>query len=145
LQIDDAVRRVFCAKHALDHGHQRGELVLSGGRVPASQVQYARSCRVLATICSRRTRKDIPLDRLRDRVRFETAYTCGVQAAEACGLYVEDLDLRPDDEHVRIHEKAAPSGQSCWMTAATSRCSSYTWPARDTPAGRCPIDAAHRR
>ncbi len=36
---------------------------------------------------------------------FETAYTCGARAAEACGLYVEDLDLRPDDEHVRIHGK----------------------------------------
>jgi integrase/recombinase XerD len=58
--------------------------------------------RVLGVICSRRPRKDVPLDRLRDRVLFETAYTCGTRAAEACGLYVEDLDLRPDDEHVRI-------------------------------------------
>ena len=61
--------------------------------------------RVLAAICSRRPRKDVPLDRLRDRVLFETAYACGTRAAEACGLYVEDLDLRPDDEHVRIHGK----------------------------------------
>ena len=61
--------------------------------------------RVLAAICSRRPRKDVPLDRLRDRVLFETAYACGARAAEACGLYVEDLDLRPDDEHVRIHGK----------------------------------------
>ena len=61
--------------------------------------------RVLAAICSRRPRKDVPLDRLRDRVLFETAYTCGTRAAEACGLYVEDLDLRMDDEHVRIHGK----------------------------------------
>ena len=53
--------------------------------------------RVLAAICSRRPRKDVSLDRLRDRVLFETAY--------ACGLYVEDLDLRLDDEHVRIHGK----------------------------------------
>jgi integrase/recombinase XerD len=61
--------------------------------------------RVLTAICSRRPRKDLPLDRLRDRVLFETAYTCGSRAAEACGLYVEDLDLRLDDEHVRIHGK----------------------------------------
>ncbi len=61
--------------------------------------------RVLAAICSRRPRKDVPLDRLRDRVLFETAYACGTRAAEACGLYVEDLDLRLDDEHVRIHGK----------------------------------------
>ncbi|SDM70908.1 tyrosine-type recombinase/integrase [Nonomuraea jiangxiensis] len=56
-------------------------------------------------ICSRRPRKDLPLDRLRDRVLFETAYVCGARASEVCGLYVEDLDLRLDDEHVRIHGK----------------------------------------
>jgi integrase/recombinase XerC/integrase/recombinase XerD len=47
--------------------------------------------------CYRRP-KDVPLD----RVLFETAYACGTRAAEACGLYVEDLDPRTDDEHVRI-------------------------------------------
>jgi integrase/recombinase XerC/integrase/recombinase XerD len=61
--------------------------------------------KVLDTICSRRPRKDVPLDRLRDRVLFETAYVCGARASETCGLYVEDFDLRPDDEHVRIHGK----------------------------------------
>ncbi len=60
---------------------------------------------MLAAICSRRPRKDVPLDRLRGRVLFETAYACGTRAAEACGLYVEDLDLRTDDQHVRIHGK----------------------------------------
>lgn len=34
---------------------------------------------------------------------FETIYVCGARAGEVCGLYVEDLDLRLDDEHVRIH------------------------------------------
>jgi integrase/recombinase XerD len=62
--------------------------------------------KVLAAICPRRPRKDLPLDRLRDRVLFETAYVCGARAGEVCGLYVEDLDLRLDDEHVRIHGKA---------------------------------------
>ena len=61
--------------------------------------------RVLAVICSRRPRKDLPLDRLRDLLLFETAYVCGARAAEVCGLHVEDLDLRLDDEHVRIHGK----------------------------------------
>ena len=61
--------------------------------------------RVLGAICSRRPRKGIPLDRLRDRVLFETAYVCGARASEVCGLYIEDLDLRLDDEHVRIHGK----------------------------------------
>ncbi|MDP4511818.1 tyrosine-type recombinase/integrase [Nonomuraea turcica] len=61
--------------------------------------------KVLTAICSRRPRKETPLDRLRDRVLFETAYVCGARASEVCGLYVEDLDLRLDDEHVRIHGK----------------------------------------
>src|SRR6266571_6643695 len=69
---------------------------------PAGAADVAK---VLAVICSRHPRKDVPLDRLRDRVLFETAYVCGARAAEVCALYVEDLDLRPDDEHVRIHGK----------------------------------------
>ena len=69
---------------------------------PAAAADVAK---VLAVICTRRPRKDIELDRLRDRVLFETAYACGARAAEVCGLHVEDLDLRPDDEHVRIHGK----------------------------------------
>jgi integrase/recombinase XerD len=61
---------------------------------------------VLGAICSRRPRKDVPLDVLRDRVLFETAYTCGARASEVCGMYVEDLDLRPDDEHARVPLRA---------------------------------------
>ena len=60
---------------------------------------------VLDAICSRRPRKDVPVGVLRDRVLFETAYVCGARAAEVCGMYVEDLDLRPDDEHARMHGK----------------------------------------
>jgi short subunit dehydrogenase len=60
---------------------------------PAAAADVAK---VLAVICTR-PRKDIELDRLRDRVLFETAYVCG--------LHVEDLNLRLDDEHGRIHGK----------------------------------------
>lgn len=60
---------------------------------------------VLDAICSRRPRKDVPVDVLRDRVLFETAYVCGARASEVCGMYVEDLDLRLDDEHARVHGK----------------------------------------
>jgi integrase/recombinase XerD len=42
---------------------------------------------VLDAICSRRPRADVPLDVLRDRVLFETAYVCGARASEACGMY----------------------------------------------------------
>jgi integrase/recombinase XerD len=41
----------------------------------------------LDAICSRRPRTDVPLDVLRDRVLFETAYVCGARASEACGMY----------------------------------------------------------
>jgi integrase/recombinase XerC/integrase/recombinase XerD len=67
---------------------------------PSADVQA-----VLGAICSRRPRKDVPVDVLRDRVLFETAYTCGARASEVCGMYVEDLDLRLDDEHARVHGK----------------------------------------
>ena len=60
---------------------------------------------VLDAICPRRPRKEAPVDVLRDRVLFETAYTCGARASEVCGMYVEDLDLRLDDEHARLHGK----------------------------------------
>jgi integrase/recombinase XerC/integrase/recombinase XerD len=60
---------------------------------------------VLDAICSRRPRRDVPIDVLRDRVLFETAYVCGARASEVCGIHVEDLDLRPDDEHARVHGK----------------------------------------
>jgi integrase/recombinase XerD len=60
---------------------------------------------VLNVICSRRPRKDVPPGVLRDRVLFETAYVCGARASEVCGMYVGDLDLRPDDEHARVHGK----------------------------------------
>ena len=61
---------------------------------------------VLRAICSRRPRKDVPIDVLRDRVLFETAYVCGARASEVCGMYVEDLDLQLDDEHARVHGKS---------------------------------------
>lgn len=61
--------------------------------------------RVRDAICARRPRKSVPIDVLRDRLLFETAYQCGTRATEACGLYVEDFDLTLDDEHVRVHGK----------------------------------------
>lgn len=59
----------------------------------------------LGVICSRRPRKDVPLDVLRGQVLFETAYVCGARASEVCGTHVEDLDLRLD-EHARVHGKS---------------------------------------
>jgi integrase/recombinase XerD len=38
-------------------------------------------------------------------VRFKTAYVYDARASEVCGIYVEDLDLRLDDEHARVHGK----------------------------------------
>jgi len=67
---------------------------------PAAGIQAVRGA-----ICSRRPRKDVPVDVLRDRVLFETAHTCGARASEVCAMHVEDLDLRLDDEHARVHGK----------------------------------------
>jgi len=47
----------------------------------------------------------VPVGVLRDRVLFEAACVCGARASEVCAMYVEDLDLRPDDEHARLHGK----------------------------------------
>jgi integrase/recombinase XerC/integrase/recombinase XerD len=67
---------------------------------PAADIQA-----VLGAIYPRRPREDVPVDVLRDRVLFETAYTCGARASEVCGMHVEDLDLQLDDEHARVHGK----------------------------------------
>ncbi|MFI2562412.1 tyrosine-type recombinase/integrase, partial [Nocardia farcinica] len=64
---------------------------------PATAADIAK---VFAAICPRRPRKEVPVEVLRDRVLFETAYVCGARASEVCALHVEDFDLRLDDEHV---------------------------------------------
>ena len=77
-------------------------------QVPRTLPRPAAAADVAAVLdrdLSRRPRKDVPVDVLRDRVLFETAYVCGARASEVCGMYVEDLDLRPDDEHARVHGK----------------------------------------
>ena len=44
----------------------------------------------------------IPKSRLRDRLLFGLMAECGLRPGEALGLHVEDLDLRPDDEHLCV-------------------------------------------
>ncbi|MGP3921050.1 tyrosine-type recombinase/integrase [Nonomuraea sp. 10N515B] len=94
--------------------------------------------------------------RLRDRVLFETAYVCGARASEVCGLYVEDLDLRLDDEHVRIHGKGGSvrtvllddRGYVALLKPYLARASYTAGPLfRASINGRGPLsyDAAHHR
>jgi integrase/recombinase XerD len=102
---------------------------------PAEAAQVAK---VLSAICSRCPRKDVPLDRLRDRVLFETAYVCGARASEVCGLDVDDLDLRLDDEHARIHGKGGTVRTVLLddrIYVALLRCFA---PASTAQAGHCP-------
>lgn len=53
----------------------------------------------------RRVLDVIPKRKLRDRVLFELIAATGLRASEALGIYIEDLDLRPDDEHLTVTGK----------------------------------------
>ncbi len=44
----------------------------------------------------------IPPRQLRDRLLFRLMVETGLRVSEALGLYVEDLDLTRDDEHLRV-------------------------------------------
>lgn len=44
----------------------------------------------------------IPVAKRRDRLLFRLLFETGVRVGEALAVHVEDLDLRPDDEHLRV-------------------------------------------
>jgi integrase/recombinase XerD len=44
----------------------------------------------------------IPATQRRDRLLFRLIFETGLRASEALGLYVEDLDLTADDEHLNV-------------------------------------------
>ncbi len=44
----------------------------------------------------------IPPARRRDRLLFRLMYETGLRVSEALSLYVEDVDLTPDDEHLHV-------------------------------------------
>lgn len=47
----------------------------------------------------------IPATQARDRLLFRLIAETGLRVSEALGLYVEDLDMTPDDEHLRVKGK----------------------------------------
>ncbi len=49
-----------------------------------------------------RVLRSIPPGKKRDRLLFRLIYQTGMRVSEALGLYIEDLDLTPDDEHVTV-------------------------------------------
>jgi site-specific recombinase XerD len=44
----------------------------------------------------------VPTKQLRDRLLFQLLFETGMRVNEALHLYVEDLDMTPDDEHLRV-------------------------------------------
>lgn len=47
----------------------------------------------------------IPATQPRDRFLFRLIAETGLRVSEALGLYVEDLEMTPDDEHLRVEGK----------------------------------------
>lgn len=47
----------------------------------------------------------IPATQPRDRLLFRLIAETGLRVSEALGIYVEDLDMTPDDEHLRVKGK----------------------------------------
>ncbi|GAA4535392.1 hypothetical protein GCM10023192_31910 [Amycolatopsis samaneae] len=58
--------------------------------------------RVLATVCAGRPHRNVPVELLRDRLVFETIQVTRARVPDVCGMDVENLDLRPEDEHARV-------------------------------------------
>lgn len=48
---------------------------------------------------------EIPAHQLRDRLLFRLLLETGLRVGEALALYIEDLDMTPDDEHLQIQGK----------------------------------------
>lgn len=47
----------------------------------------------------------IPAQQLRDRLLFRLLLETGLRVGEALTLYIEDLDMTPDDEHLQVQGK----------------------------------------
>ncbi|MEV5576892.1 site-specific integrase [Spirillospora sp. NPDC052269] len=90
---------------------------------PADTTDVAR---VLNSICSRRPRKDVPLDRLRDRVLFETIYVCGSAPPKPAASTSKTSTCARTTNTSASTARAAPSAPCSWTTAATSPSSSST-------------------
>ena len=60
------------------------------------------AARGLRTADVKRILQAIPRSQPRDRLLFCLIASTGLRAGEALALYIEDLDLTPDDEHLSV-------------------------------------------
>ncbi|SUD49509.1 Tyrosine recombinase XerD [Nocardia otitidiscaviarum] len=98
--------------------------------------------RLLNAICSRRPARTVPLDVIRTGSCSNWSTSPGARISEACGVHVEDLDLRVDDEHVACTAKEARSAPLCSTTAIRRAAAPLPPIARATPPALCSAPAS---
>lgn len=81
----------------------------------------------------------IPKAQERDHLLFRLLLETGIRISEALSLQVEDLDLRRDDEHLRVRGKGARPARFSSMIRAWLPASGPTFGTRTIAMGICSV------
>ncbi len=87
----------WCQRHELIAANP--SVLLERVKVPEAKPRGVEPDQVDAVLAA------IPRTKLRDRVLFTLIARTGLRASEALGIYIEDITLTPDDEHVTVSGK----------------------------------------